>query len=200
MLICIYSPPYKGGARGGSLPIRFHFVGAGEVAFRHVEQLLLYHLLAQAADVVDEHTAFEVVELMLDDAGDEAIDPLVVWLKVAVEILDAHLAWTTYLLMDAWEREAAFFVVVGVFALFDDVAVDISTEEALELGLIFADAVEVNHHDTDGQTHLWCCQSDAFGILQRLKHVVDEVLQTFIIRRDVFGHLAQHGLTEYVHW
>ena len=141
-----------------------------------------------------------MVELMLNDTGYETVHPFVVWLQVGVEVLDAHLFGAFHLLVYAWHREASFLKVALLFAFFDDVSVDESLEVALELRLVFTDAVEVDDDDADRQSHLRCCKPHAFSLSEGFKHVVDEFLQVGIICWNVFSHLAKHWLTEYVHW
>ena len=53
-------------------------------------QLALVHLPAEGRYAVDEHTSVQMVELMLHDACQIALGPLVVFHELFVHIADVH--------------------------------------------------------------------------------------------------------------
>mgnify|MGYP007032391734 CR=1 FL=1 len=79
----------------------FSLVATTVAAFRQGNQLALDELLAKGRDMVDEHLPVEVVELMLHDARQIALDPFVVVLELLVVPLHMDARRTHNLLMDA---------------------------------------------------------------------------------------------------
>ena len=136
-----------------------------------------------------------MVELVLHDAGQIALNPLVMMLELLVVPLDMDARGAHHLLVNGGQRQTAFLGGVGIRVVgFDDVGIDIHLTEALILGQVVADDVEVDNRQADGTTNLGSSQSDALAFGQRLPHVVDELLQFGIVGGDVFGHLAQYRL------
>ena len=145
--------------------------------------------------MVGEDDAVEVVELVLHDACQVAFHPFVVLLELFVLVGDADACGALHLLVNAGQTEAAFLRDVGLrLVVLLDVGVDEGADVAFVLGQVFADDVEVDDGEPDGEAHLGCCQSDAFAVLQRLVHVLNELLQVGVVGAYFLGLLPEYRL------
>ena len=64
---------------------------------------------------------------------------------------------------------------------------------------VFGQGAKINDAEAYGQANLRSGQSYAVALGQRLPHILNELRQVGIVRRDVFCHLAQHWLAIYIY-
>lgn len=84
-------------------------VSAAELALDNILEFACNHILAQRRDMVYKHLALQVVKLMLHDAGQIAVHPLVVGLQFFVKVGDMYARGAHHLFGDTRNGEAALF-------------------------------------------------------------------------------------------
>ncbi len=68
--------------------------------------------------------------------------------------------------------------------------------KSFEFGIVFCQNGKIDNKDTVFKANLRRSQSNTIGIVHRLKHVLDQLLQTRIICRiNIFGNFSQNGLS-----
>ena len=182
-------------------PLHLHLVVAREAAFEDIVDLTLDHLLAQSNDMIGIDLSVEVVELVLHDACEIAVDPFVVLLTGFVLVRDAYARGPLDVLAHAWEREAAFAhgLLLGLVVLLD-VGVEEDVAIALVLWEVVLEGVEVYYDDAHGAPHLRSCEPYAARAVEGIEHILYELLNLSILRVNILCHFSQNGLTKGVNW
>ena len=68
--------------------------------------------------------------------------------------------------------------------------------KSFEFGIVFCQNGKIDNKDTVFKANLRRSQSNTIGIVHRLKHVLDQLLQTRVIFRiNIFGNFSQNGLS-----
>ena len=121
ILKAFYSPPFTGGVGGwvslreglgvdhlkirvSLLPHRLCAIGTAVAALRQCLQLTLDELFAERRQMVDEHLGIQMIELVLHDTCQIAIDPFVVLLEVLIHVLHMNASVARHILVDAGQR------------------------------------------------------------------------------------------------
>ena len=78
----------------------FRLITATIAALGQSLELALDELFAERGDMVDKHLAVQMVELMLHDTGQIALNPFVVVLELLVVPFDMDACGTDHLLVD----------------------------------------------------------------------------------------------------
>src|ERR1700694_3474936 len=110
--------------RSASLLREHHLIIYGDIAFRDIIQLSFHQLSLQRRHVVDEKLAFDVVVLMQDDAGGNAIKGFFVVAEFLVLVFDRYFFCTIYVFPDLGNAEAAFIVGPVVPMLLHNMRID----------------------------------------------------------------------------
>jgi len=167
----------------------FGLVATAIATLRQGFQLALDELFAKGRDAVDKHVSLQMVELVLHDAGQIALHPLIVGLELLIEPLHTDARRPNYLLVDGRKRQTAFFTAVGLAVVsLNDMGIDIDTTEVLVLWHVIAENIQVDDDQTDGLAYLRCCQSNALAVGQCVPHVSYQFLQLRIVGRDILGY------------
>ena len=166
-----------------------------EIPLGHPDQLALKQRAAQGGKVIDEEFAVEVIVLVLDDAGGITAVLLVVLDEILIHITDFNTGRTHHVLVDPGQAQTPFAETPFVTEAFVNLGVDKSFLEIGQFGLFLGPRRSIDHEHADAFTHLRCGKPYPIGIVHRLPHVGDELLQAGIIRGNVCGCLAQHGRT-----
>src|SRR5262245_41019086 len=90
----------------GDRRLRVLFLGP----LRRLGELLRDAVALELGDAVDEELAVEVVHLVLDAGGVEALGLLLVQLPVEIEIFDPHLGGALDVLVHVGDRQTSFLV------------------------------------------------------------------------------------------
>ena len=146
-------------------------------------QLLAHHLALQRREVIDEQLAVQVIHLVLDADGQQAVGPQLLRLALAVEEAHGDLVGAVHVGEDAGHGQAAFLV-----HLFAGLVAQLRIDEDLGLVLFLAD---VDDHEALVHVHLAGGQADARRVVHGLEHVVEQALE--FGRRHICG-LHRHGL------
>ena len=85
-------------------------------------------------------------------------------------------------------------LLLRLLVILHNVGVDESVAEALILGEVLLEHVEVDDDHADGLADLGRGETHAVAGRVGLEHVLNELLQIGIINGNVLCHLAQHGL------
>ena len=165
-----------------------HAVVHVALAFGDGAQLALQQGLAQRGDAVNMDMTFKMVVFVLDDTGTDAFKHVLVFLEILVEVLDADLFGAHHLFIDVGQTEAAFLERHHLTKGLKELGVDEHLLETLAIRIIGIEGVAVDDEQADGLVDLGCGQADAFGMGQRLPHVVQQGLQFGILGRDGLGY------------
>jgi hypothetical protein len=138
-------------------------------------------------EVVEEQNAVEVIQLVLDGAGDEAVNFQPIGLAVAIQGLEHDAIGSGHIAEDLRNRQTALFG-GGASLRLDDHRVD--HREAL--------ALRVDHGDAPRHPDLVGREPHAVGRLHRLEQVVHEAAQLVVHPGDVAAPLAQNRRAEQV--
>jgi hypothetical protein len=141
--------------------------------------------------VRDEESAVEVVGLMAEGAGEQALAGHRELLAMAVEGADSGPDGAANLLAKAWHAEAA--LLLDLLALGgDDLRI---SQHQLRFGVFSAG--DVNDGDVARDADLRRGQADSLGCVHGLEHVLDELLQFGIEARDGSGFFCEDFVTEF---
>ena len=113
---------------------------------------------------------------------------------------DADLVVTHHLFIDIGQAEAAFLKRHHVAKGLDELGVDEHLLEALAFRIVGIEGVAVDDEQADGFVDLGCSQTDAFGMRQRLPHVLQQDVQLGIVGRDGLGDGLEGGVTVCDYW
>ena len=86
------------------MPLSSHWfvaIGTAKMTREKRFELAAYELLAQWRDAVYEHCALKMVKLMLHDACQISLNPLIVLIEIGVKVFDMYARWTHHTLMYA---------------------------------------------------------------------------------------------------
>src|SRR5574343_1710992 len=147
-------------------------------------QLGLDAALLERGQVFDEHLAAQVVHLVLDAHGQQAIGLDVLLFAFAVQGLDFHGAGAFNAVVDAGHRQAAFVAPHAHLAGPGDLGVD----QHQGLDALFG---HIDHDQALVHIDLRGGQADAFGLVHGLEHVVDGLLQARVKSLHGLGHFVQ---------
>ena len=137
-----------------------------------------------------------MVELMLHDTGQIAVDPLVVRSHILVEILHVDAFRACDVLTETGNRQASFLKrLLLLVVIFKDMGIHKRVAEALVLREIVFQHIQVDDNHTDGLADLRSSKTHATGIVKRLKHVTDQLRQRGVAWVYILSHLAEHRLT-----
>src|SRR5437870_4687763 len=100
-----------------------------------------------------------------------------------IERFDGYFFSAVEPVLEAWHRQAVF-VELDFADAFDDFGIDDDRDLV----------VDVDHGQAQGDVDLGCSQTNFWGNLYRLDHVVDELLNRPIDQGDLFGFLTQNGI------
>jgi hypothetical protein len=137
--------------------------------------------------LVDEELAFQVVEFVLNDAGQEAIGLDGEGPAFLVEGLDRHFLGAAHLGVEAGDGHAAFLVIDQLLAGPDHLRVD---EDAVLV------LVGVGDEDADRPAYLGRGQAEAAIGLHGRKQALDEFSQFAVYLLHRLGHGAQQVFAE----
>ena len=165
-----------------------------------VVQLPFQQALLQGAEVIREQHPLQVVVLVLDDAGRCSLELLRVLHPVLVPVRDFYFILADDIFVYARDAEATLVERHVLSRAFQDMGVD---ERLLESGAGRVNLCEcraVHHEYPDILPHLRGGQSDPVRLVHRLPQVIDKLLQSLVLRGNVLGNLAQHGMPVNVNW
>ena len=143
--------------------------------------------------MLDEQDAVQMVDLVLDAHGQQAIGIDGEGLAVEIQRRDGDGVGPLHLVVDAGDGQTAFLVGLQRVALSDDFGVD----EHPQLVLLFG---HVDDDDTFVHVDLRGRQPDAGRLVHRLGHVGHEPADSVVHNRDPLGDPMQPGvrILEYV--
>ena len=180
---------------GGLFPWRLDFVVGCELAFDEGFEFVLHELTTETFEVVGVDDAVEVVEFVLHNTGEVAVDPFVVRVEVFVLVGYADSGGAGDFVAESGEGEAAFFLGVGLGAVFFDVGVDEEAFVAFVLGLVVADDVEVDDGHADREAYLGGCEAYAAAVGEGVPHVLYGLGEIGVVGGDLLGLFLEDGLS-----
>ena len=133
--------------------------------------------------MVDEQHAVEMVDLVLDAGGEQAVGVHFLHLAITVEVAHAHAAGPLDVTVIIGDRQAAFLVDIQLFRRPDNLR--IGDEQGLRL-LVLARHVE--DQNALGDRHLDRRQPDAGRVVHGLHHVVHELAHRRVDMRHRLGN------------
>ena len=150
--------------------------------------------------MVDEHLGIQMIELVLHDTCQIAIDPFVVLLEVLIHVLHMNASVARHILVDAGQRQASFLQRLRGRLLIDfhDVRIDIHVAETLVLGEFVTEHVEIDNSQTDVLSDLRGCEPYSIRSREGFKHIGNQLCEARVVGGDIFRLLAQHWLPIYI--
>ncbi len=136
--------------------------------------------------MVDEQNAVEMVDLVLENGGEQALGQDFALLPLAVKRAGAHGRWPLDLGVIFRNRKAALLVGRAVLGRPHDLGID----EHLGVGSFFL-LGGVDHQKTDRFGDLNGRESDARRVVHGLDHVIDQAAQIIVDALDLFTDEAQ---------
>jgi len=173
---------------------KYHAVVNITLAVHDGTQLALQQGFAQRCDIINKDMALQVFVLMLDDAGTDAFKDLLVLLKVLVKVFDADFVGTHHLFINIGQAKAAFLEWHLVAESLKEFGIDESLLEVLGRRIIGIEGVAIHDEEADGLVDLGRGKTDAFGVGQRLPHVIQQGLQLGIVGSDGLRDGFQRGV------
>ena len=175
--------------------------GAAAYALKERAEFVLYKLLTQRRYAVYEHFSVKMVKLVLHHTCEITVHPLVMRLHVLVKIAYAYTCRTDHLLVYCRQTETAFlhslrFAVV----IFYNMRINVCLSKILILRKIIRKHIKIDNRQTYGLAYLRSCQSDAVGLGQRFKHILDQIVQSRKILGYILCNLSQYRLPVYIYW
>ena len=155
------------------------YLAAGDVI-----ELAFEHHLLDLREVVGEDLALEVVVLVLDDAGQDAVDVLVVKQTVLVVVGDVDVGLANHLLVDFGQAETALSERDVGAETVGDGGVDERALERFVVGVDFLVGGRIHDEHAHGLAHLRGGETYAFTII-RLKNTIT------LKRNQLFKRLSQ---------
>ena len=150
----------------------------------------LDHTVAlELGDVVDEKNAIEMVDLVLQNGGEQALGQDLALLALAVEGAGAHGRRPVDLGVIFRNGKATLLVGRALLGRPDDFGID----EHLRVGRLFL-LRRVDHQKTDGFGDLDRRESHARRIMHGFDHVVDQLAQIVVDALDLFADETQLGV------
>lgn len=167
-----------------------HFVIRFHPAESDVFHFSADELFFQRFQSLGKKYAFDVVVLVLDDAGVDASEDLFVWLEVFVEPRDFDKTGSVHVASNIGDAEASFFVGFVFAGEFEDFGVDEDEFGGVVVGLrVFSfDIVGVNQKQPDAQAHLRRSDANSFGVVHGFVHIFDEHREIGIVRLNRLCH------------
>src|ERR1700677_4764252 len=143
----------------------------------------------ELGDVVDEENAIEMVDLMLEYGGEQALGQDLAFLPLAVEGAGAHRRGTLDLGVIFRDRETALLVGRTLFRRPHDFGID----EDLRVARLFL-LGGVDHQKTDWLGDLNGRESHAWRVVHGFDHIVDQLAQTIVDAFDCLADETQLGV------
>ena len=141
--------------------------------------------------MVDEENALEMVHLMLEAGGEQAVQPLLVLLAVAIEPACGDHCGALDLGILVGDRQTAFVIDRMLLGLRDDLRVDEYERPLHRFAAFFLRLLKVDHQQPLSHADLDRRQADAGRVVHRLEHVVDERLELVVESLDGGGNDAK---------
>ena len=133
---------------------------------------------------------------MLHHASQISSYPLIMFIKILIHILYMDACRTNHLLIDTRNRKTSLFRRVSILLIaLQDMGIDESMTESFILRQILAEHIQVDNNEADRQANLRCSQSDAVAGIKGFIHIINQFLEFWIIRCNIFSHFSQHWLT-----
>jgi len=153
--------------------------------------------------MVDIDLAYEMIALMLDDAGKKAGEITFLRLKILIEPGHMYLVGTLHRLREPGKRETSLLVAhrLRIFGR-GDLGIDQTHTGVGTLRIMLGKSRAVEHYEPDGLTHLRSGQAHTLGMLHGLPHVGYERAELIIIvfGRKRLGCRAEHRMTVKIDW
>src|ERR1700677_5266488 len=152
-------------------------------------EFLDHPVALELGDVVDEENAIEMVDLMLQNGGEQALGQNLAFLPLAVEGAGAHGRGTLDLGVIFGDRETALLVSRALLGRPHDLGID----QHLRVGRFFL-LGGVDHPKTDGVGGLNGSEAHALRVVHGFDHVVDQLAQIVVDAFDLLADETQFGI------
>jgi len=151
----------------GERPVRSRErVGSGDLTVLFL-QLGPDPALLEPRQMLNEHLAVEMIDLVLQADCEKALGFEGEGLTVAIERTHSDACWSIDLLEETWDRQATLFVAAELAAHRHELRVD----EDLQLIARFG---QVDHDHATVHVDLSCSKADARRVIHGLGHVIDQ--------------------------
>ena len=128
---------------------------------------------------------------MLDHAGGQSGELLVVFHELFVDVTHPDRDGTAHVLVQSRQRETPFVEERSLLRAFVDFGIDEGAAIVRQFGMVLAPRRAVDDEQADVLADLRCGQPHAVGFAEREEHVFDQFCQAGVIGRDIFGRVAQ---------
>ncbi|MCY1300251.1 hypothetical protein D9M70_498120 [compost metagenome] len=139
--------------------------------------------------MIDEQHAVQVIDLMLQAGGEQAIGLDHLFLAVTVEMLDGDRRGALDLGVKVWDRQAAFLVDRALIGRSNDLGIDEN-----ERGLVVAFFRNIEHQHAFGNADLDRGKADAGRVIHGFEHIVGQTADVRVDGFDRRGNLAEHRI------
>src|SRR5437588_928238 len=169
-------------------------ISTPHAGLRQLLNLFQDAILLEAAQMIDEQHAVEMVDLVAERPGHQPLAPHLALLAVAVEVADLHALRPRHGLGEVGDRQTAF-----VLGDLPDPLDDLGVDEDVQLLGTLADG-EVDDHEPPGDADLVRREADAGGGIHGDDHVVDQLLQRIVEVGHGRGEAPQDVVAEFSNW
>ena len=156
--------------------------------FHQLPDFAFHQVAFQCADVADVELAVQVVGLVQKGAGQQLLARLFEYLSVNVLGANRDFVGTSHVLAEVGNAQASFTLGVAAFGM-NDLGID---EDQLRLGVLLER--DIDNRNAAPNADLRRGQPDAMGLVHRLEHIFDELLQFLVEDRHLFRRLLENSV------
>ncbi len=170
------------------------------MAVDDVVELAFDKLLAYRRDMVDIELAYEMIILMLNDAGQKTRNLLVVRLEVLVLPFQAYVFDTGHVLRQSGQAKTSFRTGYALTVEHFKLRIDQHHLAADTFGEVLAQRRGVDDDESDIAAYLRRRLAYTFALVHAGLHIIDKFPKIGILTVDRLGDASEHRMAVKVNW